>query len=116
MQKDLTELKRVVYSNLNPESAVEQQKPSEEFPVKSLIHVNQDQPDSGQIIISNPQENQPITDSEVIGESLSLQDNEKEMIRKALNRHRGKRKAAANELGISERTLYRKIKEYNIKQ
>lgn len=47
-------------------------------------------------------------------ESLSLQDNEKEMIRLALEKHRGKRKMAADELGISERTLYRKIKQYQI--
>ena len=47
-------------------------------------------------------------------ESLSLQDKEHEMIKAALEKHRGKRKNAANELGISERTLYRKIKEYNI--
>jgi transcriptional regulator with PAS, ATPase and Fis domain len=52
---------------------------------------------------------------EVIEESLSLTDKEREMIKKALEKHRGKRKNAANELGISERTLYRKIKEYNIK-
>ena len=54
--------------------------------------------------------------TELIEESLSLQDNENEMIRKALEKHQGKRKNAAKELGISERTLYRKIKEYNIKQ
>jgi transcriptional regulator with PAS, ATPase and Fis domain len=53
--------------------------------------------------------------SEIIEESLSLQDKEKEMIRKALEKHRGKRKEAARELGISERTLYRKIKEYQIR-
>lgn len=47
-------------------------------------------------------------------ESLSLQDNEKEMIIKALDKHKGKRRAAADELGISERTLYRKIKQYNL--
>jgi transcriptional regulator with PAS, ATPase and Fis domain len=51
---------------------------------------------------------------EVIEESLSLQDKELEIIKRALAKHRGKRKAAANELGISERTLYRKIKEYSI--
>jgi transcriptional regulator with PAS, ATPase and Fis domain len=50
----------------------------------------------------------------VVEESLSLADKEKEMIEKALEKHRGKRKTAASELGISERTLYRKIKEYNI--
>ena len=47
-------------------------------------------------------------------ENLSLEDKEKEMIRKALEKHRGRRKKAANELGISERTLYRKIKQYEL--
>ncbi len=51
---------------------------------------------------------------EIIEESLSLEDKEIELIRKALEKHNGKRKYAANELGISERTLYRKIKEYEI--
>jgi transcriptional regulator with PAS, ATPase and Fis domain len=49
-----------------------------------------------------------------VEESLSLEDREKELIKKALEKHRGKRKYAAQELGISERTLYRKIKEYNL--
>jgi transcriptional regulator with PAS, ATPase and Fis domain len=51
---------------------------------------------------------------EVIEESLSLEDKEIELIKKALEKHNGKRKYAAEELGISERTLYRKIKEHNI--
>jgi transcriptional regulator with PAS, ATPase and Fis domain len=51
---------------------------------------------------------------EIIEESLSLADKEVEMIKKALEKFNGKRKLAANELGISERTLYRKIKEYGI--
>jgi transcriptional regulator with PAS, ATPase and Fis domain len=51
---------------------------------------------------------------EVIEESLSLEDKEIELIKKALEKHKGKRKYAAEELGISERTLYRKIKEHNI--
>ena len=52
---------------------------------------------------------------EFIEESLSLEDKEIELIKKALEKHSGKRKYAAQELGISERTLYRKIKEYHIK-
>jgi transcriptional regulator with PAS, ATPase and Fis domain len=52
---------------------------------------------------------------EEVEEVLSLQDSEKELIRKALSKHRNKRKYAALELGISERTLYRKIKEYGLK-
>jgi transcriptional regulator with PAS, ATPase and Fis domain len=51
---------------------------------------------------------------EFVEESLSLEDKKVELIRKALEKHHGKRKFAAQELGISERTLYRKIKEYNI--
>lgn len=47
-------------------------------------------------------------------ETLSLQDKELELIKKSLERHSGKRKAAADELGISERTLYRKIKQYDL--
>ncbi len=51
---------------------------------------------------------------EIVEESLSLSDKEIEMINKALEKYNGKRKLAAQELGISERTLYRKIKEYGI--
>jgi len=56
----------------------------------------------------------PIYDSEIVEESLSIEEKEKELIKKALEKHRGKRKSAAQELGISERTLYRKIKEYGL--
>ena len=63
-----------------------------------------------------PKENEihTSTEKEVVEESLSLADKEKEMIIKALEKYSGKRKKAADELGISERTLYRKIKEYDI--
>ncbi len=51
-----------------------------------------------------------------VEETLSLQDKEIDMIKKALRKHKGKRKVAAKELGISERTLYRKINEYAIEE
>ncbi len=51
-----------------------------------------------------------------VEETLSLQDKEIDMIKKALKKHKGKRKYAAQELGISERTLYRKINEYHIEE
>jgi transcriptional regulator with PAS, ATPase and Fis domain len=51
---------------------------------------------------------------EIVEESLSLKDKEIELINKALEKYKGKRKAAAQELGISERTLYRKLKDYDI--
>lgn len=59
-------------------------------------------------------QNYNATQAEEVEETLSLGENETELIRKALKKHKGKRKNAAAELGISERTLYRKIKEYNL--
>ncbi|MNY24973.1 Bacterial regulatory protein, Fis family [compost metagenome] len=56
----------------------------------------------------------PINFAEEVEESLSLNDQEADLIKKALKKHKGKRKYAASELGISERTLYRKIKELNL--
>ncbi|MGJ1418316.1 sigma 54-interacting transcriptional regulator [Sphingobacterium spiritivorum] len=53
-------------------------------------------------------------DVEEVEESLSLTEKESDLIKKALKKHKGKRKAAAQELGISERTLYRKIKDLNL--
>jgi transcriptional regulator with PAS, ATPase and Fis domain len=64
---------------------------------------------------NNGNDNFNITqDAEEVEESLSLIEKESDLIRKALKKHRGKRKLAAQELGISERTLYRKIKELNL--
>jgi len=63
----------------------------------------------------NAMENAEDTE-EFIEESLSIEEKEKELIIKALKKHSGKRKLAAEDLGISERTLYRKIKEYAIEQ
>ena len=57
-----------------------------------------------------------IEDVEPKAESLSLQNNEKELIEKALEKHNGRRNKAAAELGISQRTLYRKIKQYNLEE
>jgi DNA-binding NtrC family response regulator len=62
----------------------------------------------------NPVESQIQEVEDIEEETLSLEDVEKEMIRKALERNNGRRKSAAAELKISERTLYRKIKEYNL--
>jgi transcriptional regulator with PAS, ATPase and Fis domain len=56
------------------------------------------------------------TSHETIDESLSLADKEKELITKALKKHRNRRRDAASDLGISERTLYRKIKEYDLEK
>ena len=55
-----------------------------------------------------------INDDEYVEEAISLDDMEKKAIKQALERHRGRRRDAAKDLNISERTLYRKIKEYGI--
>jgi transcriptional regulator with PAS, ATPase and Fis domain len=70
--------------------------------------------DSGSNEVTDLDETEDFESHEEVEESLSLEDREKELIKKALEKHRGKRKYAAAELGISERTLYRKIKEYNL--
>jgi len=82
-----------LYQSMDPQSPVP--KPAYDAPIK------EDRPD--------------IQDTEeIIEESLSLAEKEIELIQKALEKYNGKRKQAARELGISERTLYRKIKEYGL--
>lgn len=119
MKKDMTELKKIVAGMLErdgQEPTLEESKAlmtkdySDVFGGKDKVHEVQ--------ITHTPEEedDEQYHPTEVIEESLSLQDKENEMIKKALEKHHGKRKYAARELGISERTLYRKIKEYNIKQ
>lgn len=66
------------------------------------------------IILDSNTRNSSYDRSEEVEENLSLADMEKEMIQKALKKHKNRRKDAASELGISERTLYRKIKEYDL--
>lgn len=123
MKKDMTELKKIVLElieNGDDQDNIEQTKALlvKDFGTDLLAPEHQPSPP---VKITTPDEihtSHDIEDfdhSEVIEESLSLQDKEREMIKMALEKHRGKRKNAASELGISERTLYRKIKEYNIK-
>jgi transcriptional regulator with PAS, ATPase and Fis domain len=69
---------------------------------------------AGQAIVLGEKTN--YNPAETIDESLSIEDKERELILRALKKHKGKRKNAANDLGISERTLYRKIKEYGIEE
>ncbi len=85
--------------NFEAENAIIQAKPT--------IEINANQ--------TKQRENIHIEDThEFVEESLSLIDKEREFIKKALEKHNGKRKNAAQELGISERTLYRKIKEFDL--
>lgn len=85
---------------------------------QSLLYFeNQPNPIRGNSVITNDEDYNNIEDIEVeeaTPESLSLQNNEKDLIIKALEKHKGRRNRAADELGISQRTLYRKIKQYNL--
>lgn len=126
MKKDMSELKKIVLGiidNSDSLTDIEQTKALlvKDFGTDLLVP---EPVTKHEVKITTPdddlhhtmgQEIEDFDHSEVIEESLSLQDKEREMIKMALEKHRGKRKNAANELGISERTLYRKIKEYNIK-
>lgn len=110
MRKDVTELKKLVHnimtdrnytssSSVVASSPVDSDIPTIIHPsVKPMATVDDDIQDT----------------EEYVEETLSLDEIEKEMIRKALEKHHGKRKAAARDLNISERTLYRKIKEYGL--
>lgn len=118
MKKDINELKKVVVDILKGKS-IENRSENNTQLIKQLYQdTDSDSPELNKIEIQrrvDNNSNEPIHHSEVLEESLSLQKKEIDMIRMALEKHNGKRKNAANELGISERTLYRKIKEYNIK-
>jgi transcriptional regulator with PAS, ATPase and Fis domain len=65
-------------------------------------------------ILLREEEEEDYSESEIVEENLSLEANEKDLIVKALRKHDGRRKEAAEDLGISERTLYRKIKQYQL--
>ncbi len=127
MKKDVTELKNLVFGLIsNNDLSVPERDDlprigshlsDEFFDRRSEAESKKSQSDS-----ENKEDERPIVldeynsyeDSEIVEESLSLEDMEKEMIQKALEKHKGKRKYAAEDLGISERTLYRKIKQFDL--
>jgi len=115
MRNDMNDLKKLVHENLQ-KSADQEAHPGHALP-KYFHDVEPIGPEEnhGRRFDNQRDALEDIQDTqEIIEESLSLSDKEIEMIKKALERHGGKRKYAAAELGISERTLYRKIKEYHI--
>jgi DNA-binding NtrC family response regulator len=122
MKKDVTELKRMFLDILqNPNMVAQNQalinelkdlKPGEMIqPVLVQPAVPQIQPAPVTIGMAGE-----IQEHVEVEESLNIIDKEKELIIKALKKHKGKRKDAALDLGISERTLYRKLKEYDIEE
>ncbi len=119
MKKDINDLKKIVVDILQTKGNQDEIPSNNELLIKQLYQeVGDETNELSKIEIQHRVDetsNEPIQPSEVFEESLSLQDKEIDMIRRALEKHHGKRKNAAEELGISERTLYRKIKEYKIK-
>jgi transcriptional regulator with PAS, ATPase and Fis domain len=125
MKQDVAEMKRVIVDLLNKNNLSNNEKNelitklnvSENFDAELSLeapHNNTvafEEKSSEQTI---PSYNISYQESIEIEESLSLEEREKELIIKALKKHNGKRKNAAKELGISERTLYRKIKEFEV--
>ena len=101
MKNDLNDLKKVTADLINGNQPISEEN---EAIAKSFFKESEE---NSSIMISAPT-------SEPKESIMTLQDHEKILIQKALERHSGRRKDAADELGISERTLYRKIKEYKL--
>lgn len=121
MKKDVNDLKKVVF-NIMRNSNVPEGTENENSQVLNKLYENDYEPTGSHEsnITIHPKGDdhldEPIEDSEVIEETLSIQKKEEDLIRRALEKYKGRRNNAAKELGISERTLYRKIKEYGIEK
>lgn len=121
MKSDMHDLKNLVYEMISNGGEIASLTESGLKAVNNLytsspVQKTESQP-AHTVALSFPAEREKslIQDTEeVLEESLSLSDREKDLIQKALGKNNGKRKVAASELGISERTLYRKIKEYGL--
>lgn len=120
MKRDVTELKKMFLEVLQNGGA-QVQMPGNFFNETMIAEpkpVEANQPvlssSSSQPMIING--NGEIQDHVEVEESLNIMDKEKELIIKALKKHKSKRRDAALDLGISERTLYRKLKEYDIEE
>jgi transcriptional regulator with PAS, ATPase and Fis domain len=108
MKSDVNELKKLVNVLMQGREAHIGGAVAPHFP--DITHV----PSQPTVTIRQEATPTVVETSELRDESLLLNDKELELMKRALEKHRGKRKMAALELGISERTLYRKIKEYNL--
>ncbi len=118
MKSDMTDLKKLVFDLMRKGDVNLDFGENNSRVIKNLFReVEQEDirgdADNVPVELHHPSRNIQDTE-EVVEESLSLAGKEVEMIKKALEKYNGKRKMAASELGISERTLYRKIKEYGI--
>ncbi|MEN9951953.1 MAG: hypothetical protein RLZZ520_221 [Bacteroidota bacterium] len=121
LKKDVTEMKKMFLEIIqNPNAISSVSDVIEESYLHDIPVVRQPQETytpSVLPVVSQPlflNESHGLQDTILVDESLNIMDKEKELIEKALRKHKGKRKDAATDLGISERTLYRKLKEYDI--
>jgi transcriptional regulator with PAS, ATPase and Fis domain len=121
MKKDVNDLKKLVNTLMDRKDGSALPDNGEESLLDRLyeeedMRFTSPQPVTAQIHTKRVSDAEIEDTEEIIEESLSLQDKEIELINKSLRKHQGKRKLAAQELGISERTLYRKIKEFGIEE
>tara|TARA_B100001142_G_scaffold330220_1_gene397097 strand:- start:5494 stop:6693 length:1200 start_codon:yes stop_codon:yes gene_type:complete len=107
LKNDLNDLKKITLDLIQGHDQ------NENFQINNAERIQRIYNNNEPVEIKTPK-NPKIIDEAIIEENLSLQDNECDMIQKALDKNNGKRKKAAKELGISERTLYRKIKQYDL--
>ncbi len=119
MRNDITDLKKLTLSLLKDEKITEEHVKENDHLIKKLYGSpsQEDTETPVEIIPLKKSDNYSqvhYNDAETVEPAQSLQDNEIEMIKDALNRNSNKRKLAAQELGISERTLYRKIKQFDL--
>jgi len=121
MKSDMNDLKKLVAQIIEKGSVSTDIEKENQGILKKLYSTVDDMPPDAESLVTHHvtprkerDEDNILDTEEIVEESLSLEDKEIEMIIKALEKHNGKRKYAAQDLGISERTLYRKIKEYNI--
>ena len=113
MRRDMAELKRQVNSLMGGEMSVSSKEPPY-MATDKFAYVDHAPQSIAIAPRTVPDEYEYQDTEEYVEEPLSIEDVEKELIRKALIRHRGRRRAAAAELGFSERTLYRKIEKYKL--
>lgn len=118
MKKDVNELKKMFYDMLQNPGVMQHAPVYQQDNISN--EYNKSLNPSGIVQSQQPmyinQSGEDIHHHEEVEESLSIMEKEKELIIKALKKHKGKRKDASLDLGISERTLYRKLKEYDIEE
>ena len=117
MRRDVTDLKKLVGEIIGHDEVASHFNSQSTHLPEHLISEPQRQEGNRAVVRDRdqPVDDEPFVHGEIMEESLSLQERELELIRRALDKHEGRRRNAAKELGISERTLYRKIREYGIK-